>query len=626
MSSVPPSIPPDIAASTTPNWRGFWAEFAIMMLDTFPQLLESGKGPGVSFIAELAAGLVEFSIEISSAIGKRVGDAVDDFEAQAGPTILKAAAAGLSDYFGTSISPGDIDPNRGFSERFGFAERLGRMTLENMFGAFQVPGPLTPDDGKTNAERIIGFNIATALESWVGSVHTLTPLLKYIPSWADLDDVMSANLGLGRANRRVIGPLLKTLIVDPFTWDLNRRFTPSLFSESQLVRLLNRRVIDQAEYFEKMSWLGWSNASSAKWLTLASTQPGKEDISRALELGLISEAQALALFEAQGFTEGAAKVMLELAKNDRVRTLNTAVENEARSMFREREIDEAELRSILKSAGRTDEEIRVFLGIALLERSRTTKLPRSIMEEGFRRGLIPLSRLSEYYEKAGYSVEDRVLLEELAVADRLATLAKEKEQEERAKGGDFLALPRGSLEQAFIDGLIGAARLTEYYSSKGYAPADAAVLLELAATRKTAKDRQLARELEKANAPKFQELPRSTIEEAFIRDVISEARLVAWYQGAGFRPEDVPALVAVARQKKAEREERLSDQLRDAGGARARELPRSVVEEAFFRDIIDAGALRAYYRDVGFDADEVAVLMELAGDRKADRKAKAAAP
>jgi len=625
MSSPAPFIPPDVAASVTPNWHGFWAEFFASAVENLPTGLEINKGAIGSLIADVAAVLVELSIEITAEVGKRVGEAVDEFEAQAGPTILAAAARGIGDYFGVAVSVGDIDPARGFSDRYRFAEQLGRLTLENMFGAFSVPGPLSPDDGATNAERIIGFNIATALESWIGKVTTTTPLTKWIPNWADLDDVLSANLGLGRANRRVIGPLLKTLVVDPFTWDLNRRFTPQQFSETQLVRALNRRLIDQATYFEQMSWLGWDNNKASKLQSILSTTPGKEDIARMLELGLLTEERAKALFEAAGFTEGAAEAMLRVALDDRVRSINTAIESTARDLFRDREIEEPELRALLKSAGRTPEEIEAFSGLALLERSRSTRLPRGVIEQGFREGLITLSRLSEYYEQAGYSVEDRVLLEELAVADRIATQARDDALQLRAKGSDFLQISRGQLEQAFIEGIVGAERLRAYYTEKGYGPDDAAVLFDLAARRKTERDRKLEAALAKAREPAFTELPRATVEEAFIRDVIGESRLRAWYEAAGFRAEDLELLVATARQKKAERADKLKDQLDGATGARFAELPRSVIEEAYFRGIIGEDRLRAWYEARGFRPGEVPILLELARERKADR-AGAAAP
>lgn len=619
MATPPPTIPPDVTAAETPKWPEFWSSFWGSAFENLPTGLELSAEPLGSAIAQVVAFLAEVLIGITAELGKRYGEGIDEFEQNAGPTILNAAARGVSDYFGTSVSPSQLDPSRPFSQKFAFAEQLGRLLLENMFGAFTSPQPLSPDQGRENAERLLGFNIATALESWLGQVTAEAPLLRFIPNWADLDDLLSANLGLGRANRRVIGPLLNTLIVQPFTWDLNRRFAPARFSVSELVRLLNRRAIDEGTYFEEMSFHGYDSNRAGKMRILGSSLPGKDDVSRMLELGLITDERAKAIFEGLGFTEDGAAAMLALAKEDRVRSVNTSLEGLARDMFREREIDEGEFRSMLQAAGRAPGEIEVLEGLARIERSRPQPLPRGDVEEGFRRGLIPLSRLREYYAQFGFSLPDQVLLEELAVLDRIEAERREEAQKQKATGLDFRAVPAGQIERAFVEGRIGSARLRTYYEDRGYSAEDVALLMELAAAKKTAFDRERAAELERAKSPQFLELPRGTIEEAFYRDIIDAGRLREWYAASGLEPGDVDIALRVARDKKAEREERLAAELERAKSVQFLELPRAVMEEAFFRSIVTEERLRAWYEGRGFRESEIPILLELARQKKAGR-------
>jgi len=625
VSTLPPAIPPDVTAAAPPDWGAFWSEAVRAVVENLPTGIEVNKDAIGGAFAEIAAWLIELFIAITAEIGKRVGEGTDEWEAQAGPVILQAAARGVSDYFGVAVSAGDLDPSRSTSSKFAFAEQLGRLVLENMFGAFAVPQALTPDRGRENAERILGFNIATALESFIGQITNEAPLMKFIPNWADLDDLLSANLGLGRANRRVIGPLLKILVVDPFTQDLNRRFAPAEFSVSELVRLLHRRAIDQGTFFERMSWHGYDAEKAGKIRILQTTLPGSADVGKMLELGLISEERARAIFEAQGFSEDGAAMMLTLVKEERVRPLNTALESVARDMYREREIDAPELRSILVSAGRSPGEIESFVAVADLERSRPRPLPRGEVEEGFRRGLLPLSRLREYYRQFGYSLDDQVLLEEMAVEDRLAVQQREEAAKFKATGSEFRAVPRGQIEQAYVEGRIPAARLRGYYEDRLYSGDDIALLMELASARKTEHDRKLAEELKRAKTPQFVQLPRSSIEEAFIRDVVDAGRLRGWYEANGFSPEDISIALATARQKKAEREERLAEELARANRADFAELPRSVMEEAFYRGIVTEGRLRDWYEAQGFRETEIPVLLELARAHKAERTKAAAA-
>ncbi len=626
MSSTIPQIPPDVADSVRPDFDGLAATWISHFLSALPAAAIASKDALPELIAEIAAVLVELSIELTSEIGKRVGEAVSEFELTAGPEIERAAAEALSDYFGTSISPAQISRGRSPSQRFAFAQNLGSFVLSQMFGAFETPKSITPEVGRVNAERILGFNIGTTLESWLGKVVSSTPLTRWIPNWADLDEVMQQTLGLGRINRRIMGPLLKTLVADPFQWDINKRFTPAIFNAGQLVRLLNRREIDSGDYFEKMSWLGFDQAKATQMRTLVSRLPEKEDVAKLLELGAITPDEVTEIFEAMGYTAEGANMMRFITVNDRIRTLNNATESLARDMYRDREIDEAQLKAMLVSAGRSDAEIEMLIGIAKIERSRPRALPRSVLERAFKTGFIPLSRLSEYYETAGYNLDDRILLEELAVEDRLEAEARDQKALEKAQSTEFRALPRGQIERAFIDGIIPRARLTEYYTARDFSPTDQDVLLELVTKRKTAADLRVAEALAKANEPDFAKLPRSSIEEAFIRDVVNSGRLNAWYRANKFDPTEIPILFGNVRARKEAREAAIDAELERANRSDFTDLPRSVIEQAFIQGNITEERLRNWYDAKDFRPSEIPILLELVRSRKAAAEAKAAEP
>ena len=625
MSTTIPTIPPDVAASVAPDFEGWWATFFSELFSFLPALLEANKEGTGALAAEIAATLVELSIEITSEVGRRVGQSVDEFEETAGPEIERAAAAALSDYFNTTISVGQISRGRSAGQRGAFSQNLGAFVLEQMFGAFEVPQNITPDVGRQNAERILGYNVGTTLESWLGKVVSSTPLTKWIPNWADLDSVMQQTLGLGRINRRIMGPLLKTLVADPFSWDLNRTFTPTLFNAGQLVRLFNRKEIDSGEYFEKMSWLGYDQKKATQLRTVVSRLPEKEDIAKMLELAIITPARAQAIYESLGFTETGATAMVAVTEDDRIRNINNAIETTARTMFREREIDESELKVTLGKAGRSPAEIEILVGLARVERSRPRSMPRGVMEEAFRKSFIPLGRLREFYETEGFAIDDRILLEEMAVEDRDEAEKRDKAALEKATTAEFRNLPRGQIERAFIEGLIPQTRLRAYYDDRDFSPADQVTLLELVTKRKTDHDLRLAEALERAKEPDFAKLPRSSIEEAFIRDVVSAGRLREWYLANNFNPAEVPILLSNARARKEAREERLEDELKRARLPDFTELPRSVIEQAFIADIIAEDRLRLWYVTREFRATEIPILLELVRGRKAERAAKAAA-
>lgn len=622
--SQPPTIPPDIAGSVSPDWPAFWAVLFEQVKEWYPFIVESGKDPAAGFVAEIAAAVVEFAIQVTSEVGRRVGESVDEFEATAGPTIMRAAAAAMSDYFGVPISTSDISRAGGPGSKFAFHEQLGRFVLESFFGAFEVPQGLTPDVGRENAERILGFNIGTSLEAWLGNVVGQAPLLKFIPNWADLDEILTRALGLGRVTRRIMGPLLTTLVATPFQWDLNRRFTPELLSESDLVRARMRRLIDDGEYFETMSLHGWNQRDAQRIRLIRQRYPEKEDLAKMLELGLITEERAAAVYEALGFSAEGAQSMVDVTVEDRIRTHNNALESLARDMFRDHQIEESELRALLAEAGRSERESQTLVGIALVERDRPRPLPRSIVEEGFRKGLIPLSRLRDYYEQQGYGLDDRVLLEELAVEDREEQQKRDEDARRKSQTDEFRAVPRGQIERAFVEGFVSSARLREYYESRNYAPADIGTLMELAERRKVEYDERRDEELKRAQDPDFRAVPRATMEEAYIRGLITEGRLRDYYLAIRLDPEEVPVVLAVVKARKAEREATTAERLQEATGPDFRELPRSVIERAFLEDIIDLHRLTLWYQAQAYRPSEIPILVQLAVTKKAAQQAKAA--
>lgn len=384
------------------------------------------------FLEEVApkVGAALFAIWVRSqgAIGKAAGDSVDEVEKLAGPTLLKAAAAGLSDYFGMKIDPGEIRPHAGFDGRRELSDKLGSLILGSMFGQFENATELTPEQGRDNAEAMIGFNLSTALEGWMGGVLTTGFLSKFFPTWADLDDIISQNLGFGRANRRVMGPLLTALIVTPFTWWLNQRLKPEILRETQLVRALYRDQITEDEYFETMGRHGWSRERAAILKVVNSRLLEKEDIQRAVEMGSIREDELPEIFGTLGYAPDMAEVMRLNTIHERVRTIFNAFESVGRDMFRDGEIDEPEYRSILGQAARSDVEVEAMLALGLLERSRMKadpeklrRVPRGTVERAYRERIINRAQLGTFYTDQGYPEGDRQIM--LALQDLLLARA-----------------------------------------------------------------------------------------------------------------------------------------------------------------------------------------------------------
>lgn len=387
------------------------------------------------------AGAILFALWVRSqgAIGKAIGESIDAVEVEAGPALLEAAAAGLSDYFGTTVSPGELTLHAGFDNRRALADKLGSVIMDSMLEAFGQGTDITPAQGLKNAERVIGFNLSTALEGWMGGVLTTGFLSKFFPNWADLDSLISQNLGFGRMNRRVMGPLLDELIVFPLREHLRSTYRSNLLSETQAVRGLFRKQITEDEYFSILARRGWTREDAASLKVLNGRLLEKEDIAKAVEIGAIREDELVELYETLGFIPELAGIMKQVTIQDRIRGINNALETTARRMFRDSQIEEAEYKLLLAQAERSPMEQDALVALGLLERSaqkvdpvKIRRVPRGTVERSFRERLISLAQLQGYYEEQNYPPGDVALMLALQQKLLLGSLQPPPEEESEA--------------------------------------------------------------------------------------------------------------------------------------------------------------------------------------------------
>lgn len=391
-------------------------------------LFEIVDGPLSGWFNELAetiipkAGAVAYAVWVKGQgeIGRGFGEAIDEVEKTAGPVLLEAAAAGLSDYFGQKITPEEIGLHKGFDGRRELSDRLGKLIFDSMFSTFGTARAITPESGLENAESMLGFNLSTALEGWFGGVLTTGYMSKLFPNWADLDSLMQQHLGFGRMNRRIMQPLLDELIVIPLRQHIHEIFRSEILGESQVVRALFRGAIDEDEYFDTMARHGWNRTKAAQLKVINGRLLEKEDIAKAVELGILTKEELPEIFRGLGYPPDLAEIMTTVTVEDRIRTINNALESVARDMFRDGEIIDSEYRILLADAGRSELETNRLVALGRLEQARAQsqpqkirRVPRGTVERSFREGLITLEQLVGFYEEQRYPSGDVALMSAL---------------------------------------------------------------------------------------------------------------------------------------------------------------------------------------------------------------------
>jgi hypothetical protein len=456
----------------------------------------------------------------------------------AGPALRALAARALHHLFGATI-----DPNMLASNPEDAGRQLAHAAITAIIGDATGDGVggghgITPESGQASAERFIATVFDLLLDAWFEGTVGFGWISKDIPGFGELKQSIARHMGFSRLVPRALRPLFDITMVEPWKQRLNSTFLPELLNESQATRALNRGSIDEDTYFDIMARHGWPRGLAAELRMQHTQQLSRSDLQALYDRRLLTAADVLQHLRAQGFSEGVAEGVLRLIQDDRVSSLHSALATIARDMFRDGEIDEAETRQLLDTIGYSAEEKDALLAVARVERSRPRHVSAATMEQAYKLELIDVDALAAYYERERYAPGDVELLVTLAVrekqaaderaADRklgrpphltdadyaefhrrgiidsaalraallglrldppavdllVAQAAQRRAeyvdaQRRRVQAAAGVRVTRGTIEEAFIRGLVPEAQLVAAYQEAGFPGPDVELLLVL---------------------------------------------------------------------------------------------------------------------------------------------------
>jgi hypothetical protein len=605
---LPPEFPPEVSNTDYSDvFKLFWR--TLFFDDPTGKQVKEKLAPVVS---EIATFILSVVIALQGKVGQYVGKAIVTAEERGDEYLQKAAAFGLSDFFGVPVSPGEVGGREDGGARNDLGQRLGVMLMESMFGSFQGQQDILPVQGLENAERLLGLNLTLALKGWLLGTLGLGYLEHYFPSWGNLKDIVSQSLGLGRVARRAMAPLLNALIVEPLTRDLNSRFRPKQLTVAEAVRALNRGEISDDEYFDVAGEAGYTRARAAFLKVVHSTLPGVSEAAAFFQLGIFDDAALTNHFKALGFHPDFIEPLVHYVQQQRNLTYKNETEKIVQGMVAAREMDDVEGANLLRSIGRTPAEVETLLGNARLLRSKPKRLTEADAQLAYEEGFMSLSDLSRFHQLEGYAPDDAIILEQLAQHKK--QLADEKKAAAGAVGA--AAKPKKLSESlvvaGFVDGMLSLAVLDKTLADLGYSAEGRAVIRDLAVKRKAAADLKAAKAAAGPPAKPARGLLAGTLSELFVRGIIDEGRLRSYLLADRYSPADADALVVLSIQKRDD-----NTRKRKAGQTVIeRELAQGTLLTAFSEDFITLAELDAAFTDLHYKAEDIAVLEQLAQHKR----------
>lgn len=374
----------------------------------------------ISLLGWIAAKLARIVIE-----AKDLGD----------PAYDELATAALKDMLGVDVGL-IATKGRGQAEaRKNISNAIGEKVMTGLFGAFAGGSPSQLKPSAEGAEKFIGTMTRMAFEGWLWGWLVELIGAGQLECFGELDDKMTAALGLGRLSRRVLAPPMGILVEQPFTWLLNRTYRPNLLGSAELIRQYIRGRATHERLFYEMSLAGYKDDDTEALLATHQKFLGDTDLLYLVERGTWTEAQAIEHLRDQGATEPIAKAMLAVERDRKIDAYRKQAAAAACEAFVSRDIEEAQLRTVLAELKLPVWEADWMRTVAGMKREfRVKDLSLGDLEQGVKRGILGLNDFRAACIKAGYSVTDARTLELL-----LMTEVRDKEAADAAKAAVALA-------------------------------------------------------------------------------------------------------------------------------------------------------------------------------------------
>lgn len=574
--------------------------------------IESFWKGAAAWIAEGVATILTWLLSIAKDVAVYIAKIIIHAENNSDAAFAELAAIAVEDLFGIKVDQAAFMGRGGRGARGGVAGAIGNSIIESLFGEYRSGGETSITPSAAAAEHYLGTITQLALEGWLEGWIAEALSAGQLETFAELDDIMAEILGLGRLSRRVMGPPLTMLVVDPFEQLLNETYRPRLLSAGEAIRQFTR---GKWTYEQLSRELGRQGYSEERIIALVRNQEkglSAGDVASMLRRGRWTRAEALEYLQGQGYPLRTAEAELQLARDARLETLNSSVISEAVSAFVNRDLTRLQLRGALEKTTLPADELSVTIAAAEVRQELRVKgLSLGQAEEAYKRGLITLTKFRTILEGMGYNGEDSITLELLMLSelrdeaeakrkrDELEAARKKREEERAARDRERREEERRRLEdrglslaqaeEAVKDGIIPWDRYRAILLRLGYSLKDQGTLIALLedeiADEEEADEMKAAAEAAREEDKRKREADRKKEKEE--REAADEA----------------------ARRKAEEERKRKEEELEKKAGRSA--LTMAQFAEIVLKGIRTVSQYKQYLTERGLSQDDVNVLTHL---------------
>lgn len=342
------------------------------------------------------------------------------------PEQLEISSAVLSEFLGVEIEHDKLKPGQGPDASIRAANQIGGALHDRLEKEFAPSGTVTLASGAAAARTFSGYCVNFGVQNAMLSQLAEGISAHYLEHFRELGEEVAQNLGLGRLQRRAMGPLIDNTISTPYDRHLKAKYRPELLQPADYVRAYYAGRLTRAQLSERIGQKGITEADIDELIKQVASDFGQADIARLIRFGELTRERAIQILRDQGWPEEVAKIRLRAVELSRVDGKEAEYVNVAEQQYVDGFIDDLAFNKVLDKTHLSDEEKQWERNIVGQRKDAARKrVSLSDMRRMYLAAIITLSEFSEYLVELGYSDADQHRL----LFDLLSTAAEDGAKE-----------------------------------------------------------------------------------------------------------------------------------------------------------------------------------------------------
>lgn len=418
---------PDVPPANTPT-----SQNADLAADTFRSVYVALRSHGVwCWLAIMAAaGCATFVLvsEVVTAIVlmgiKSMGvqflqdglALIDQFRQTLDPQVRQVSVSVLNELLGTDFDKFSVTMKPGLTGHIEGAEQVGALFHNQLVQNFTLGAATTTDYGARAAHQLTGnivnFGVATALLGLTGELAHMG-LMK---DFRLIGEQVTSGLGLSRMQRQAIMPALRTLVVQPYQWWLNRQYHPTQFKANEIVNPYASTVMDAGVIATSLDLEGYDADKIGELVKLHQKRLTVDDVEILHRWGYWDDAATHKYIVDLGWPEELADTVGRIPELRRIDGRVSRFVDTLESWVDQGHLALEDAMALMKNIGITEDELAIIRATMMAKTKTPHKsLTLTEVENAFNEGLFTQDDVVARLSQAGYQGDDLNILTTLVL-------------------------------------------------------------------------------------------------------------------------------------------------------------------------------------------------------------------